>query len=243
MKRTVIGMGIVLAALVGCGGEPPIVEVKHGAATGDSVGAKFVALSGKQFAQQVPISTGDASHTQDLLGQFAISTGYQMNLLKGTAWDTPDAIDSVGYLHAPFNAWSLGNFGPNIDRATHNDISCELRTITAYSAERPDQNSDFPSWVATWLTGDFPLRFPINGDPNNIAFTMWNATTSGQTVKCHAFFWEWGWRDVRTEVLWYTPGSGWVATRPTNATHMVVRIIIQFPEYGVTNRYYFKFAR
>ena len=240
MKRNAVtgAMVAMVALLAGCGDVPPrSVEVKHGAATGDAIGPKFVVPTGKQFAQQVPASTSLTAHTNDFLGQFALSSnGYQANLAKGTAWNMPDYVNGSGLAIEPADAWTL-YIGPGIDGVTHNDIDCVLHTLTQVHGSVSQQNAQFPSWISQWLPSDFPIQ----------GNSMFMGAPSSQSVTCHAHFWEWGDRQASAWVFWYDPNQSytnhWVATRPTNATYMVVQINVGFPEYGVINRYYFKFAR
>lgn len=236
MKRALVVAGwvCIVAHLVGCGGEPPEVAKASEAAFGDSEGAFSSLAPGfpTSWIQQVPIGTSPIA----LMDQRHEGTRYEFNtpviavLSDGTTHDGRFNID-------PSNddfRLSLTQSGVSLPS---NNITCSLDLAGITGIFNGGQGTIFADYFPK---PDWHINTPANA--------VYYVGVKGNVVmsNCVAVGGQWN-HPVRQVYVAYLPVKqdkphGLTLAGGAPAT-MYVRADVDFPESGVTNRYFYIFQR
>jgi hypothetical protein len=227
-KKALILMG--LAASAACGGEPPAQQV--GVATSAlqvSMGPFFSdnvvlpAHSVTSFLEQVPIGTQTTDHVGD--GTYPKYYFSSQTLLGTFANSTVPGRQIIDW------SFTLGEVGPII--ANSNNLHCATYTTGAFAG------SDF--------SGYLPASFTPAHLKNGYFF---NQTSSKTGSMCGVYgFPQFAQRAPKFIIMDFNPDgspnannfpSSWANPWQSGGLHdMRVRIDLDFPEFGVTNRYFY----
>ena len=243
MKRLLALFATFAFVLASCGTQPEPVEQRTGALLVSQV---FVAKTGaafpQTFIQQVPLGTAPYSCTPGVCGaRFEFGATSNVTILStnnGTVYPNGENIPPM----VTFQNKLV--IGPTNSGYNANHIACgvaNFRTVRNTNLNVVVFGTPVPN------TGFFPSSLPGYGLIPGLPWPnpgTWGFSNPGanQGARCHdANAGGWSDRDATVRLVWFPNSNtgGLVPNGVSSTTVIAVRIDINFPEYGVTNRYFF----
>ena len=237
MKR-IVQLFLALSLVASCGTQPEPVEKTTGALT---VPQLFIALTGvgptdQTFIQQVPIGTAPGACRAGTCGtRYEFGSTARINVLSV---NNATHYTNIAYFNGqPTTFQDKLVIGPTNSGYNANHIACGFVDFgTSFNQDTNIlRNSYFQASLGGY--GAVPSTWPNPGSSG--------VGTLG-TGRCRdANAGGWSDRDVKSWVVWFNNvnGKGLVPDGNSTTAVVVARIDIDFPEWGVTKRYYFYAAK
>jgi hypothetical protein len=231
---TAVAVGLWFVASLGCGGEEttPRDGVAQEAAFGSGEGVFSTGAPGypSMFIQQVPIGT---SPTALLAAPQATRYDFSVpNIATLTDGITHDGVFNVDPSNDDFRL-ALTQSGYT---SSSNNINCNVSLAGITGIYNGGQGQIFGNF--------WPANFHINTPPNAVYYVGVRGT--GKSAACAAVGGQWAHTASGVYVSYIPVGTG----KPHGGTlaggapyELFVRIDVDFPESGVTNRYFYVFVR
>jgi hypothetical protein len=224
MKRLLTG--IALLGFVGCGGEPPTAEVgkASSALTFPTTGRIMFAPANTMLSAvlvQVPISTGRTTQVPFTSSSYAMTATTYATVQTGSTYGGSGTYD--------LNV-TVGAMSPQPTMGSGQDIKCQISF------------RGIPSTAASGMNATFPTQWGSNFSGAQYGAFNWpgviNAT--GPASSCQPYWGGWN-HPVAFAFAGFIPQQNVVPG--ASLYEMLLRVDIDFPEYSITNRWYFNFTK